>query len=315
MEIAEELSTVKPIKDTAITIGVFDGVHLGHLSLLHHLNKVAESNGWCNIVITFKLHPEMVLDSSKPVTWLENLNMRISQIKKAGIDYVVALDFSTELSRLTAEEFMQLLKDHLKLKLLIIGPDFALGKNREGNADQLRIIGEKIGFKVEVMPPLILNGDIVSNSLIRRMLAGGNLQKANKSLGRNFSMQGEVVSGERRGTTLGFPTANIEIEREQFLLPDGVYATVSYLNGQTFPSVTNIGTCPTFSGTKRVVETHVIDKKLDLLAKMLKIEFVEKLRDEQCFENETQLKIQIEKDIHQAKVLLDELESKKNQSR
>jgi riboflavin kinase/FMN adenylyltransferase len=304
MEIVEELGKIKPQRETAITIGVFDGVHLGHQSLLRHVNEVARRNGWDSIVITFKSHPEMILDTLKPVTWLDKLDVRISKIQNLGIDYVIALSFSSELSKLTAKEFMQLLKERLSLRALIIGPDFALGKDREGNANQLSLIGEQIGFTVEVMPPLVLDGEVVSSSLIRQSLAQGDLSKSTRLLGRYFSIRGEVVNGNKRGRTLGFPTANLEMEPEQFLLPDGVYATITYADGQPLPSVTNIGTCPTFSGRKRVVETHVIDRELDLLGKNLRIDFIEKLRDEQCFENELQLKTQIGKDINRAKTLL-----------
>jgi riboflavin kinase / FMN adenylyltransferase len=307
MEIMKDLDNIKPERETAITIGVFDGVHLGHQSLLRHLNEIARRNGLNSVVITFKSHPEMILNTLKPVTWLDKLEIRISKIQKLGIDYVIALSFSSELSRFTAKEFMQLLKDCLKLKALIIGPDFALGRDREGNAKQLSLIGEQIGFSVEVMPPLVLDGEVVSSSLIRQTLAQGDLIKSTRLLGQYFSVRGEVVSGNKRGRTLGFPTANLEMEPEQFLLPDGVYATITYADGQPFPSVTNIGTCPTFSGGKRVVETHVIDRKLDLLGKHLRIDFVEKLRDEQCFESEFKLKTQISKDIDRAKTLLSKL--------
>ena len=306
MKIMEELDKVKPERETAITIGVFDGVHIGHQSLLRHLNEVARRNGWDSIVITFKSHPEKVLNTLKPVTWLDKLDVRISKITDLGIDHVIVLSFSSELSRLTATEFMQLLKNHLKIRALIIGPDFALGRDREGNAEQLRLMGEKIGFSVEVMPPLVLDGEVVSSSLIRQTLALGDICKSTKLLGSYFSVRGAVVSGNKRGRTLGFPTANLEMEPEQFLLPDGVYATLTYADGQAFPSVTNIGTCPTFSGGKRLVETHVIDNELNLLGKMLRIDFVEKLRDEQCFENVVQLKTQIAKDIEQARSILSE---------
>jgi riboflavin kinase/FMN adenylyltransferase len=157
------------------------------------------------------------------------------------------------------------------------------------------------------MPPLIVDGEVVSSSLIRQVLAQGNLQKVTRLLGRPFSISGVVVSGDQRGRTLGFPTANVEINPDQASPPDGVYATIAYINDKPFPSVTNIGTRPTFGSKQRLVETHIIDGVVQLLGQMLKIDFIDKLRDENRFDNTEQLKAQIGEDIKHAKKVLKQI--------
>jgi riboflavin kinase/FMN adenylyltransferase len=147
MGIVEELARIKPQKETLVTIGVFDGVHLGHQHLLTYLKNKAQKNGWFSCVITFKSHPETVLAAGSQLPWLGDVNNRINQIKKLGIDIVIVLSFTSELRQLSASEFMQLLKDYLKLNGLIIGPDFALGKDRQGHAEQLSLLGQKMGLK------------------------------------------------------------------------------------------------------------------------------------------------------------------------
>jgi len=187
---------------------------------------------------------------------------------------------------------------------LVIGPDFALGRNRQGNADQLRLLGQEMDFSVEVMPPFVLNGEVVSSSAIRQALAQGETGKVGKLLGRPFSLTGQVVSGDKRGRVLGFPTANLDIKPEQALPSDGVYVTIAYVNHKLLPSVTNIGTRPTFGGGKRTVETCLLDYEGQLLEQKLTIDLVDRLRDEKKFDTSEELKAQIERDIAQARVIL-----------
>ena len=307
MKIVEELAKVKPKKETMFTIGVFDGVHLGHQSLLTHLRDKARQNGWLSGVITFTSHPEMVLVSQSQLPWLDDINNRINQIKKLGIDIVIALSFTPELRQLSAQEFVQLLKEHLRLRGLIIGPDFALGRDREGNPEQLRLLGQQMGFSVEMVPPLVINDEVVSSSLIRQLLAQGNMKKAAKLLGHLFRISGLVVPGDHRGRELGFPTANLELRTDQASPGDGVYVTISYIDDKPLPSITNIGVRPTFGGGKRLVETYIIDHKAQLPGKRLSVEFVDKLRNERRFGSAEELKAQIGKDVEQAKAVLREI--------
>lgn len=307
MEIVEELEKIKPNQETIFTIGVFDGVHLGHQSLLTYLKKKAQQNNWLSGVITFISHPETVLSSRSQLPWLDSLDNRIELIKNLGIDIVIALNFTAELRQLSAREFVQLLKEHLKLRGLIIGPDFALGKNRQGTVEQLRLLGKQMGFNVEVVPPLVINGEVVSSSLIRQVLSQGDMKRASKLLGRPFRIRGLVVPGDHRGRTLGFPTANLEIKPDQASPGDGVYVTVAYTDSEPLPSVTNIGVRPTFGGGKRMVETYIINHKTELSGKTLSVAFIDKLRNEKRFISSDELKTQIAKDVEQAKKLLPEL--------
>ncbi len=304
MNIAPELARIKPKKETVFTIGVFDGVHLGHQSLLTCLTDKARKNSWLSGVITFKSHPETVLAATRQLPWLDDIDNRIERIKSLGIDIVVALSFTPELRQLSAEEFVQLLQKHLKLRGLVIGPDFALGKDRQGTAQQLRSVGQKLGFSVEVVPPRVVDGEVVSSSLIRQLLAQGNIKKANRLLGRSFSISGVVVPGDQRGRELGFPTANLEIRPDQAAPGDGVYVTRAYTDNKPLPAVTNIGVRPTFGGGKRLIETYIINHKAQLPGKKLRIEFIDRLRGEKKFHSAEELKAQIARDVAQAKQVL-----------
>lgn len=305
MNIKEELAKATPKKEMLITIGVFDGVHLGHQHLLFHLRNRAQKMGWLSGVVTFKSHPQTVLPPKSKLTWLSDLEDRISLLRGVGIDAVIALTFTPELAQLTSREFVRLLKDYLKIRGLVIGPDFALGRNREGDAAQLRLLGQDMDFSVEVVPPVVLDGEVISSSAIRQALAQGDMEKAGKSLGRPFSLSGQVVHGDKRGRNLGFPTTNLDINPEQALPSDGVYITVAYIDHEPLPSITNIGIRPTFGGGKRSVETYLLDYEGDLHERRLKIDLLYKLRDEKHFNTTEELKDQIRKDVEQARTILD----------
>lgn len=304
MQVEKELAKVKPIRDTILTIGVFDGVHLGHQRLLTHLRDEASHSNRLSGVITFKSHPEVVLGGENRLLWLNDLETRINLIRNLGIDIVVALPFSSELARLSASRFIQLLKEHLRMRGLIVGPDFALGRNREGDADKLWILGREMDFSVEVIPVVVMDGIVVSSSTIRQALAVGDMKKVEKMIGRFFSLGGLVVSGDRRGRSLGFPTANLDIEADQALPSDGVYATISHIDDNSLPSVTNIGVRPTFGGKKRLVETYILDFQDDLLGHKLIIDLVDKLREEERFDTVEELKVQMAKDVERARQIL-----------
>lgn len=306
MQVEKELARVKPQQEMLLSVGVFDGVHLGHQRLLAHLRDEARSKNWLSGVVTFKSHPKVVLSGENKLLWLNDLETRIGLLRNLGIDIVVALSFSSELARLTARRFVQLLKEHLKMRGLIIGPDFALGRNREGDAEKLRILGEEMGFSVEVIPPVVIDGFVVSSSTIRQALTEGDMKKVEKLIGRLFSLSGQVVSGDRRGRALGFPTANLDLRAEQALPSDGVYATITHIDHDFLPSVTNIGVRPTFGGNKRLVETYILDFEGELLGQKLTIDLVDKLRDEERFDTVEELKAQMIRDVEQARQILNE---------
>jgi riboflavin kinase/FMN adenylyltransferase len=306
VHIEKELAKVKPQKDTLLTIGVFDGIHLGHQRLLTRLRDEARKKNWLSGVVTFKSHPKAVLSREKKLLWLSDIETRINLIQDLGIDVVIVLPFTAELARLTAQRFVQLLKEYLKMRGLIVGPDFALGRAREGDADKLRLLGQEMGFSVEVIPPVIVGGQVVSSSAIRQALARGDMKKVEKLFGRFFSLNGLVVSGDKRGRALGFPTANLELKPEQALPSDGVYATIAHVGRELMPSVTSIGVRPTFGGGKRLVESYVINFEGDLLGQRLTIDLVDRLRDEKRFDTVEGLKSQVGRDVEQARKILSE---------
>ena len=304
MRIEEELAKVKPQKETLLTVGVFDGVHLGHQRLLTHLRNEAQRRDLLTGVVTFKSHPQTVLSRGSKLLWLSNSETRTNLLRDFGIDVIVTLPFTLQLAELTAREFVQLLKDYLKMRGLVVGPNFALGNNREGSADQLRLLGQEMGFIVEVVPPVVLDGQVISSSAVRVALAQGDMETVEKLFGRPFSLTGQVVTGDRRGRILGFPTANLDVEPQQALPSDGVYVTVAHIDHESLPSVTNIGVRPTFGGGKRLVEAYLLDYEGELREQKLRIDLLDKLRDEKHFDTAEELKAQIRKDVEQARAIL-----------
>jgi len=304
MQTEEELAKIKPQKEMLVTIGVFDGVHLGHQHLLTYLKNSAQKIGLLSGVVTFKSHPQSTLVTERQMPWLSNLENRASLIRGLGIDVIVALTFTPELAQLAARDFVQLLKDYLKMGGLVLGPDFALGKNREGDIERLRSLGKEMGFSVEVIPSFVLNGEVVSSTTIRQALAQGDVSRVEKLLGRPFGLSGTVIPGDKRGAVLGFPTANLDLNPEQASPSNGVYVTITYINHEPLPSITNIGTRPTFGGEKRLAETFLLDYEGQLMGQGLKINLIDKLRNEKRFDNTEQLKSQIGIDIEQAKIIL-----------
>ncbi len=305
MQAAEELTRLSPQKDMALTIGVFDGVHLGHKHLLSQLKETARPQNLLTGVVTFRQHPQEVLSSQTKLPCLTNLRQRITLLKNEGIDMVIPLSFTPELAHLSARQFASLLKQHLRMSWLVIGPDFALGQNRKGSANALRKLGREMDFGITVVPPIVLNGEVVSSTAIRQALANGNMEKVHHLIGRFFSLQGRVISGAGRGKELGFPTANLEINREQALPANGVYATRAYLDDQTYRSLTNIGQRPTFGAGERTVEVYLLDYHGDLYGHRLKINIIDRIRPEKRFDNAEQLKQQIGEDIERGQAILD----------
>ena len=304
MPVEKELAALSPEKDMALTIGVFDGVHLGHRYLISQLKELARQHGWLSGVVTFRQHPQKVLSSQTKPPFLTNLAQRTDLLKNEGADAVITLSFTPELARLSARQFLGLLKKYLRMRGVVIGPDFALGRNREGNAETLRQLGQEMGFSVTVVPPIIIDGEVVSSTAIRNALAKGDMKRAQNLLGRPFSLHGEVIPGAGRGTGLGFPTANLDIDRGQAFPAEGVYASRVHIDDQTYPSITNIGKRPTFGGSKRVAEVYLLDYHSDLYGQELTVDFIERLRGEKKFDTPQELKKQIAKDVEQGKAIL-----------
>lgn len=304
MTVKEDLSSLSPDRDTALAVGVFDGVHLGHRYLLSRLTDTARRHHLLSGVVTFDPHPQQLLAPDRQPAFLTTRSQRTSLLRAAGVDLVAVLDFTPELARLSAREFAGLLRDYLRMKLLVVGADFSLGRNREGNIASLRQMGQEMGFTVTEVRPHIINGGIVSSTAIRRALAAGDLKKAQRLIGRPFSLEGMVGRGAGRGIELGFPTANLEIDPQQALPTAGVYAGWAFVKGNPCPAMTYIGSCPTFGNGKPVVETYIMDYHGNLYGQVLKIDIIERIRGDEKFATAAALKEQIARDVARGRAIL-----------
>jgi riboflavin kinase/FMN adenylyltransferase len=300
----EELSRAALGRDSAVAIGVFDGVHRGHRYLIGRMVERGRQEGLATMVVTFHPHPRLVVQPQTALTYLCGLEERIELLRELGVDSVAILSFTSELAQLSAREFVSLLVDELRMKLLVVGSDFALGRGREGDARALAVIGREMGFAVEEIPLLAADAEKVGSSAVRLALARGDMETVASLLGRLFSLRGPVVRGAERGKSLGFPTANIAFGLDRALPAFGVYVTRAYLGEGTYPAVTNIGLRPTFGEDKPTVETYILDFEGELHGRELRIELLHRLRGEMRFPNVDALKEQIEKDIAVARAYL-----------
>ena len=304
MEIEQELASITPQGETLLTIGVFDGVHAGHRYLLEKLQQRAAEKNLLSGVVTFNPHPQSVLHPHNQLSSLSNLEDRVRAFQELGINVIAVLTFTPKIAQLSAREFMSLLKKHLKMRGIMVGPDFVLGRGGEGNIDLLHTLGREMKFSVEVITPYTINGEVVSSTLIRQALIQGDMKKIERLMGSHFYLRGKVITSDKRGRILGFPTANLDIKPQQALPGNGIYATITQVNGKRFPSATNIGIRPTFGEGTKMVETHLLNYEGDLYGKEIKVEFVQKLRDEKRFASSEELQVQIEKDIQEVGVIL-----------
>ena len=304
MRVEEELAQFSPERDMLLAIGVFDGVHLGHQYLLSQLVEQARREGLLSGVVTFRQHPREVLSPGTGLPYLTTLDEKVDLLGKEGVDAVVGLTFTPELARLTAREFVLLLEKHLRMRGLVVGPDFALGRGREGDAEILRRLGDELGFRVAVVSPKRVGHEVVSSTTIRTALAVGDMGRVARLLGRPFGLRGVVTTGAGRGAGLGFPTANLRTDHQQALPPDGVYATWAHVEAEAYQSMTNIGTSPTFGESERTVEAFLLDYHGNLYGHELKLDIVARLRDEKRFDSVDELKRQIAEDVEQGKAVL-----------
>jgi riboflavin kinase/FMN adenylyltransferase len=307
VQVEEELASFSPDRDTILTIGVFDGVHLGHRKLIAELTGQARQKNLLPGVVTFRQHPEDLLTSGKRLPFLTDIKTRSKLLKEEQVDLIVTLSFNKELANLSARSFMTLLQKHLRMRGLVIGPDFALGKSREGDIEAIRKLGKEMSFSVTVVPPLKINGEVVSSTILRKALAEGNICKVKELTGRPFSLHGKVVEGAGRGEGLGFPTANMDVKSGQALPPDGVYVGLTRFNGKMYQSMTNIGRNPTFGDAERTVESYLVDYHGDLYGKEVYLDIVARLRNEKKFGSAEELKKQISQDIVQGKTILESI--------
>ncbi len=303
MSFRQQLADAAPSRATVLTIGVFDGVHQGHRHLLQRLIQRAQPD-YQPGVITFSNHPASVLRPDFQLSYITTPGQKLGLLRDQGIDLVISLEFTKELAQVGATEFSSMLAELVHMKGLVIGPDFALGRNRQGDAAYLREAGKELGFWVETVEPLILNGIIVRSRRIRQTITQGDVTTGNQLLGRTFYLSGKVVVGDRRGRQLGFPTANLSIAPNMMLPGDGIYATWAVIDGVRHPSATSIGIRPTFGLSERLVEVYVIDFGADLYGQTVGVEFVKKLRNQETFSSIEALVEQVEQDVADARLVL-----------
>lgn len=300
----EELGRAALGRDTAVAIGVFDGVHRGHRYLIGRMVERGRQEGLATMVVTFHPHPRLVVQPQTALTYLCGLEERIELLRALGVDSVAILSFTSELAQLSAREFVSLLVEELRMKLLVVGADFVLGRGREADARALEVIGREMGFAVEEVGLLTVSDEKVGSSATRLALARGDMETVASLLGRPFYLRGPIVRGAERGRSLGFPTANIALGLDRALPAFGVYVTRAYLGEGTYPAVTNIGLRPTFGEDKTTVETYILDFEGEVHGQELRIELLHRLRGEMRFPSADALKEQIEKDIAAARVYL-----------
>jgi riboflavin kinase/FMN adenylyltransferase len=293
----EELERAAPDGPCAVTVGKFDGVHRGHRHLVGTLNESARSRRLASAVVTLHPHPITVLRPGTPVTYLCSLEERVALLRDLGVGGVAVLSFTSELAQLSYRDFIALLSDALDLRLLVVGPDFAVGRDRQGNVDALRALGDERGFDVEIVTMLQADSAKVGSGAIRDALSDGDMPLVAELLGRPFALRGPVVRGAERGRTIGFPTANIAVAPDLALPSFGVYVTRAYVGETTYQAVTNIGQRPTFDETRPTIEAHLLDFSGDVYEREMRIELLERLRPEQRFSGADELVAQITRDV------------------
>jgi riboflavin kinase/FMN adenylyltransferase len=298
------------LKRSWLTIGSFDGVHLGHQEIIHKLTAGAHAVGALAVVLTFHPHPAVVLGKVKESHYLSTPEERAALLADLGVDLVITHPFNKQVAALSAREFMELINSHLDIDQLWVGYDFALGKGRQGDIPTLRQIGVELGYTLDVIPPLTLDGEVVSSSRIRSLLFSGQVEEAGRLLGRPYRIGGIVVPGDGRGRTIGIPTANLEIWSELAVPQSGVYVCRAYVDGRAYGAVTNIGTRPTFETQNPVstVEAHILDLSEDLYGRHVQLDFLQRLRDELRFPSVQALIEQIHVDIQTGRKILVETE-------
>ena len=309
MIIIEDLNKItKPYKHAVITIGNFDGVHLGHHALFHNLIEKAITLNGTSIVMTFEPHPIRVLKKNNHPPLITLYEQKVELIKKADIDVLICIPFTQEFAAIPANKFVEdILVKRIGIKAIVVGEDYAFGKNREGNIDLLKTLGNKCGFEVIVIDKLHISNtypEKISSTKIRELVMAGKVAESQKLLGRYYQIRGRVEVGrDRGGKLLGFPTANINLYDE--LRPKiGVYAVTVECKGKKFKGVANIGYSPTFDDYIFTVEAHLLDFKENIYGQKIRVNFIDRLRDEKKFSNISELTEQIKKDIIKAREIL-----------
>lgn len=307
MKIYEGLSNLPYIPNPVVTSGTFDGVHLGHQKILSRIKESARQLDGETVLITFWPHPRMVIYTDQHnLRLLSTFEEKTKLLEQFGVDHLITIPFTHEFSQMSSREFIEkVLVESIKTKKLVIGYDHRFGKNREGSFDYLQAHSAEFGFEMEEISRQEVDAIGISSTKIRKALEEGDLETAKGYLGRSYELTGQVVKGKQIGRSIGFPTANIQVQADYKLIPkEGVYAVEAQIEGIAFPAMLNIGMRPTVDGNQQTIEAHLFDFEGDLYGKQLTIKLKHFLREEKKFENIEALKAQLYQDQSLAKSLL-----------
>lgn len=302
MKVIEDLRDISRPEPSAVALGNFDGVHLGHQELIKKMVETAGERGFLPMVFTFSNHPKDLLPKEKKVKNILYREEKEQIIRSLGVESMVSIQFTKQIMNMEPEDFVEnILIGKLNMKMAFCGFNYRFGRKAAGNPEFLRKAGKKHGFSVTEVEPFSINGNVVSSSLIRTLIAGGRVEDCRTYMGRDYAIGGEVVIGNRLGRTLGFPTSNLVIDPEMVTPPNGVYVTYCTYNGVRYPSVTNVGVKPTIGHYRKNVETHIFNFDKELYGKNIIVEFLKKTRDEIKFDSVQELSDQIVRDCLEAK--------------
>jgi riboflavin kinase/FMN adenylyltransferase len=302
MKIHQGLDIAIQIPNPIVTTGTFDGVHVGHRKIIQHLRSLARENNGETVLITFEPHPRLVLfPDDNGLVLLSTMDEKKKLLEEAGIDHLIIIPFTKEFSRISSFDWIQMLVDKLHLHTLIIGYDHHFGRNREGSIEQLKEYSKELEFNLVEIPAQDIDHIKVSSTKIREALKLGDVRSANNFLQYPYSFTGTVVEGDKRGRTIGYPTANIRIHDPLKLVPaDGVYAVNAILDNKSYQGMLNIGLRPTVDGKKHTIEVHIFNLDQDLYGKTITLQLMSRIRNEQKFESIEALKRQLDKDAQDA---------------
>lgn len=300
MEVYQDIKNVVRQPEAVLTVGSFDGLHLGHQFVLEELKARSRAVGAMSTLVTFKPHPKFVIGGGEDPDFrvLTTIAEKINILESLGLERLVVVPFTEEFAKTSAEEFIEsILFERIGFKEIIVGYDHAFGRNREGNSDTFRRLGTKLNFAVTELEAVRGDDTEISSTEIRRLLHEGRVENVMSKLGRYYFMIGSVVKGEGRGAEFGFPTANLELGDEKKLVPaNGVYAVLVSLEGKKYKGMMNIGVRPTFDETQKISEVHIFDFDRRIYTRKLKVEFVQKIRNEQRFDGASKLVGQLKLD-------------------
>ena len=302
MEIIKSIDEIVNMDRTAVALGNFDGVHLGHQELIRETVEQAGKDGVKSAVFTFANHPSGLIPGVKAVKSILSDERKAELIEELGVDILIDVPFTEELRDLEAEDFVrEMLVGRMNVKDAFCGYNYQFGARAFGTAEILEMFGNKYGFNVFEMPPFEIEGHVVSSSLIRLLIEKGYVSRIKTYMGRHYEIEGEVVVGNRLGKKLGFPTSNLNLNETMAAPPNGVYTTYCVYGGVRYPSITNVGIKPTVGDFDKNVETHIFDFDKELYGKHITVEFLKKMRDEQKFDSLDELSAQIVRDCESAR--------------